>query len=182
MSTTDHPDHTKTIAPQCPTPGPDPINGRPGAVALITTLDRTSTAEATNHLVALACSSGHHQLCVAHEVAHLADPTAHPHSHPGLGAVHPQWAPPLHQRRHGLHRASERWWAVGLGAAATHPTQPGPAGVDRAAVDHTDLDHPAAPARALHLVRTGMPVRTCGLPVAGHHRCPLYRPSQDCPS
>lgn len=135
MSTTDHPKHPNPVAPQCPITVPDPVSVLREAVAIIATLDHTSTAEATDQLLALAQDSGHHPLCVATEIAHLSDPNEHPHprTHPGLGAVHQRWTPPLHQREHPPHQVPERVWAIVLAAAAptrptTTPPPPTPAG------------------------------------------------------
>lgn len=97
MSTTDHPDHTNHVAPQCPAPGLDPISVLRDAVAIIATLDHTSTAEATGH--------------------------PHTGTHPALGTVQ-RCAPPLHQRQHPPHQVPERVWAIVLAAAA--PTRPTP--------------------------------------------------------
>ena len=128
MSTTDHSEHPNSVAPHCPTPVLDPISVLRDAVATIATLDHTTIAEATDQLLALAHTSGHHPLCVACEVAHLVDPTGHPHTHPRLGANHQRWTAPPYQRQHPPHqvpaRVPARVWAIVLAAAA--PTRPTP--------------------------------------------------------
>ena len=213
MSTTDHSEHPNSVALQCSTPVLDPISVLRDAVGFIATGDHSSSAEATDQLVALGHTSGHYPLCVACEVARLVDPAAHPPSPSRAGggapAVDPPSAPaatpPTPGSRAGMdHRAGRR---------STHPTHPEPtnephaagtqagtgagtgAGTERRRLVAVSTTAPqpgqqpddaavvgvAAPARALHLVRTPAPVCRClrsVLPVAGHHqRCPFYSPS-----
>ena len=182
MSTTGHPPHLSLASPQRPSLELDPISVLREAVAIIATGDHTSTAEATDRLLALAHSSGNHPLRVASEVRHPADSAGHPHTDTVLAAVRlspaPASTPPSPRPRAGVgHRAGRHsihptrsvppttTRPVGAGtegcrsvAVRTAAPQPGPHQPNLAAVDDAALG-------------THLSLRARGAWSAPWHRC-----------